>query len=114
MNFDPFPQRHTGAIRTIIESAAYEHSADVDLFLSTRRRPIVYAKFVAMHVARRMTKASYPTLARIFRKKNHTSVLHACRRAEELLATNEWAQDYAKRIARRADRILLEQAAVRR
>ena len=114
MKFIPFTKRYTPPIRAVIDAAAEEHDTTPLLFLASQKHPIARARFIAMHLARKRTGASYPTLAKAFSKGCHTTALNACRRAEEMLVSDPWAQDYAKRIARRADRILLEQVSVRR
>ena len=42
------------------------------------------ARFVAYYLCRQLTLKSYPGIANVF-KRDHTSVLHGVRRAEEML-----------------------------
>ena len=51
----------------------------------TRRREVVQARGVAMLLARELTGASYETVGRHFGGRDHSTVMHACRRTEELL-----------------------------
>ena len=55
-----------------------------DLVGNKRTADIALARQAAMYLAREMTDASLQQIGRAFRKKDHTTVLHACRRIEEL------------------------------
>jgi chromosomal replication initiator protein len=48
---------------------------------------IVYARHLAMSLCREMTDKSYPTIARSFGKRDHTSIMYAVDRVEFYLAT---------------------------
>lgn len=48
---------------------------------------IVYARHLAMALCREMTDKSYPTIARSFGKRDHTSIMYAVERVEYYLAT---------------------------
>ena len=43
---------------------------------------------MAMYLGRKLCKASFPELGQKFGGKDHTTVLSACRRVEELLTTD--------------------------
>ncbi len=45
--------------------------------------PIVVPRQIAMYLARELTQASFPQLARHFGGKHHTTVMHAIRKIEE-------------------------------
>ena len=57
-----------------------------------RRASLVRARGLAMLAARRLAKKSLSEIGRYFGGRDHTTVLHACRKTEELLTTDpQWA-----------------------
>jgi chromosomal replication initiator protein len=57
-----------------------------------RRAALVRARGLAMLAARRLSKKSLSEIGRYFGGRDHTTVLHACRKTEELLTTDpQWA-----------------------
>ncbi len=56
-----------------------------DLKSPLRRQPLVAARGVAMHLARQLTKESLQQIGAYFGGRDHTTVLHGCRRTEKLL-----------------------------
>lgn len=59
-----------------------------DMHGSSKNRTIVLARNVAMHMARKLTGMSFPEIARSMGNRDHTTVLHACRRMDKLLETD--------------------------
>ncbi|MGD0897161.1 MAG: helix-turn-helix domain-containing protein, partial [Thermoguttaceae bacterium] len=59
-----------------------------DLRGQVRRRPVVVARHVAMLLARRLTKASLQRIGEYFGRRDHTTVMHGCRKAGELLQSD--------------------------
>lgn len=57
-----------------------------DLKSSARRRALVTARGVAVYLARRLTDESLQKIGSYFGGRDHTTVLHSCRRIEELMA----------------------------
>lgn len=55
-----------------------------DLRGKSRRQSVVEARSVAMYVCRRLTSASYAAIGRYFGNRDHTTVLHSCRKVERL------------------------------
>jgi chromosomal replication initiator protein len=53
-----------------------------------RSARVAWARQVAMYLARELTDATLPAIGRAFGGRNHTTVLHACRRASERIATD--------------------------
>lgn len=51
-----------------------------------RERDIVVPRQVAMYLARQMTDSSLPAIGKAFGGKDHSTVLHACKKIEERLA----------------------------
>ncbi|WP_162006850.1 DnaA/Hda family protein [Roseimaritima sediminicola] len=59
-----------------------------ELKSSTRRQQVVRARSLAMYLARQLTEASFQQIGEYFGGRDHTTVLYACRKTEELLGTN--------------------------
>jgi chromosomal replication initiator protein len=53
-----------------------------------RKQAIVQARGLAMHLCRQLTAASYAEIGRWFGKRDHTTVMNACRRTESLLESD--------------------------
>jgi chromosomal replication initiator protein len=73
-----------------IKDAACERfdvSSD-ELISSTRTARLAWPRQVAMYLARELTQASLPTIGREFGGRDHTTVLHAWRRTQELMSAN--------------------------
>lgn len=59
-----------------------------DLKGPTRQQRVVRARGVAMFLARQWTGKSLEQVGRHYGNRDHTTVLHACRKTEELMATD--------------------------
>lgn len=74
-----------------------------DLVSAARNRRIVRARQVAMLLARRHTGATLPAIGERFGGRNHTTVMYACRTADERIqsdpATRAVVQDLEERLA---------------
>ena len=56
---------------------------EVDALKSkSRQRPLVTARQIAMYVFRQLTDLSYPSIARLFGGRDHTTVIHAVEKIE--------------------------------
>lgn len=64
----------------------------VELRSRSRARAVVTARGVAMYVARQLTHNSLQQIGHYFGGRDHTTVLHGCRRTEELLNTEPAVQ----------------------
>jgi chromosomal replication initiator protein len=60
-----------------------------DLLSARRTRAIVRPRQIAMYLAKSMTPRSYPEIGKRFGGRDHTTVLHAVRKVEELAAGDE-------------------------
>ena len=60
-----------------------------DLLSSRRTRSIVWPRQIAMYLAKSLTLRSLPEIGRRFGGRDHTTVLHAVRKVEELLSSDE-------------------------
>jgi chromosomal replication initiator protein len=61
-----------------------------------RSARVAWARQVAMYLARELTDATLPAIGRAFGGRNHTTVLHACRRATERIATDAEAHELVR------------------
>lgn len=79
-----------------------------ELHSPRRARQIARPRQVAMFLARELTSRSLPDIGRRFGGRDHTTVLHACRRIEELRKTDPVLQqevDFLRNVLGRAGRI---------
>lgn len=77
------------------------HHFDVhvdDLTGPSRRRPMVEYRQAAIAVARRVTHGSWPEITRAFGRTDHTTAMHAARRAESSPRVRRYAADLAAAI----------------
>ena len=61
------------------------HLEKADLLSSSRAGPLVEARQLSMYLTRELTPMSLPQIARAFKRRDHTTVLHALRRVESRL-----------------------------
>jgi len=82
----PTPAKRALTVQQI-QAATCEHfglSRD-DLLSSSRTARVSWPRQVAMYLSRELTDESLPRIGRHFGGRDHTTVLHACRRADERL-----------------------------
>ena len=60
-----------------------------DLYSSRRQRTISLARGIAMHLIRKTAKLSFPEIGMRMGKRNHSTVISACRRMERAVERNE-------------------------
>lgn len=74
-----------------IQKAAAEHFGlkQADLLSDRRARAVARPRQVAMYLCKHNTTRSYPDIGRRFGGKDHTTVIHAVRRIEELMVKDE-------------------------
>jgi chromosomal replication initiator protein len=68
----------------------------------SRQRPLVMARQIAMYVMREQTELSYPSLARLFGGRDHTTVIHAVEKVGRLMAERKQVYDQVTELFRRA------------
>ncbi len=68
------------------QTAKYFGLSLADLKSPNRRQPLVAGRGVAMYLARQLTDKSFEQIGAFFGGRDHTTVLHGCRRTESLLA----------------------------
>jgi chromosomal replication initiator protein len=61
-----------------------------------RRAHVAWARQVAMYLSRELTDATLPAIGRAFGGRNHTTVLHACRRTTERIAQDAEAHELVR------------------
>jgi chromosomal replication initiator protein len=59
-----------------------------DMLSARRTRAIVRPRQIAMYLAKTMTPRSFPEIGKRFGGRDHTTVLHAVRKVEELAAAD--------------------------
>jgi chromosomal replication initiator protein len=70
---------------------------DVDTLQSkTRKRHIVQARQLAMFFAKKLTKASLASIGSQIGKRDHATVLHACKTVDNLSATDKQFRKYVE------------------
>jgi chromosomal replication initiator protein len=70
-----------------------------DLRGPTRRQSVVQPRNLAMHLCRRLTGSSYAAIGRYFGNRDHTTVLHSCRKAAADMAESLPLQRLVEEIA---------------
>jgi len=89
-----------GRVNTVeeIQSATCERLgiAPETLTSSDRSARVAWARQVAMYLARELTDATLPAIGRAFGGRNHTTVLHACRRTSERIAHDAEAHELVR------------------
>jgi len=65
----------------------------------SRRQAVADARGLAMHLARQLTAASYAQIGRFFGNRDHTTVLHACRKTAAAIAIDSSLAQIAEELA---------------
>jgi chromosomal replication initiator protein len=102
----PHPAPTAGAaVRSIaaIQAAVGEHFgiSREELLSPGRAARIAWPRQVAMYLARELTGDSLPEIGRRFGGRDHTTVLHACRRTAARIATDDSARQLVEMLCRR-------------
>jgi chromosomal replication initiator protein len=77
-----------------------------ELLSTCRTAHVAWARQVAMFLVREHTDATLPAVGRAFGGRNHTTVLHACRRVADRLAADPEAHDLVRAIELDLTRVL--------
>ena len=83
--------------RTVAE---YYKIKVADLLSKRRNRSIARPRQLAMMLSKELTSHSLPEIGDNFGGRDHTTVLHACRKMKELLSTNLDIQEDYRNLAR--------------
>jgi chromosomal replication initiator protein len=89
---EPEPRMITPSM-ILTESARYFAFSIEELCGSSRRRPLVNSRQVAMYVMRELTDMSYPAIAREFGGRDHTTVIHSVEKVKKLIAERRQVYD---------------------
>ena len=99
---------HRVTIDEIQKKTAEYYKLDLrELHSARRARRVARPRQVAMFLARELTSRSLPDIGRRFGGRDHTTVLHACRRIEELCKTDPVFQqevDFLRKVLGRQQR----------
>ena len=71
-----------------------------DLVSARRARAVARPRQVAMYLAKMLTAKSLPEIGRGFGNRDHTTVIHAVRRIEQLRETDSQLNDDVERLRR--------------
>jgi len=86
----------------IIDLTAEMFGFDVEQIIGgSRRRPLVDARQVAMYVTRNMTDLSFPDIGKEFGNRDHTTVMHACRKIEARMGERQQIFDKVTELQQR-------------
>ena len=83
------PIRPEGIVDAVCDYFGVSHK---DLLSDRRDHNISLPRSVAMYLVRRMARLSYPEIGQLLNKKNHSTVISACRRIEKSIASSEALQ----------------------
>ena len=64
----------------------------------SRAAGLAWPRQVAMYLTRELTDATLPAIGRAFGNRNHTTVLHACKRTAARIAEDASAYDIVQRL----------------
>jgi chromosomal replication initiator protein len=76
-----------------------------------RTARVAWARQVAMYLSRELTDATLPAIGRAFGGRNHTTVLHACRRATERIASDAEAHELVRSLTEALQRADVDRSA---
>jgi len=91
------PVRPENVLTAVCQYFALEHK---DLMSGRRQRTVSLARSVAMFLVRKTAKLSFPEIGTRMGKRNHSTVISACRRIERAVAKNEnlsWSSNIGER-----------------
>lgn len=81
-------------------TAEYYKIKVADLLSKRRNRSIARPRQIAMYLSKELTHHSLPEIGEAFGGRDHTTVLHACRKVKEMLTTLLDVQDDVKTLKR--------------
>jgi len=75
--------------------------SQAELLSSSRTRPLVNARQIAMYVCRELTDLSFPQIAKAFGKSDHTTVIHAVQKIEKQMGEKRQIYDQVNELTQR-------------
>jgi chromosomal replication initiator protein len=95
----PGTRVHRFSVRDIQQHTCDAFGVSMDELLSTSRAaPVAWPRQVAMYLARELTDQTLPAIGRAFGGRNHTTVMHACRRTAERMASDPEVYETVRRL----------------
>jgi chromosomal replication initiator protein len=95
------PGERTRTIAEIQAAACQHFGLSSDELLSTARGArVAWPRQVAMYLARELTGQSLPAIGREFGGRDHTTVLHACRRTSARIAADASSREAVEKLCR--------------
>ncbi len=92
------------SIQTIKELVSSQFGVDVeDLTGPSRKKQIALARQVAMYLAKKIGNYPYTQIAAAFGRDDHTTVIHAVRKIDELLKKDSKVKEAVERLQRRIE-----------
>jgi chromosomal replication initiator protein len=89
-------------LKEIQEETCDAFGVSMEALLSpSRAAPVAWPRQVAMYLARELTDQTLPAIGRAFGGRNHTTVLHACKRAAQRIAEDPDAYETVRRLTER-------------
>ena len=86
----PIQQRKTATPRGIQMAVADHFGIEIeDLVSQKRTRELARARQIAMYMCRELTQMSFSNIAQVFNREDHTTIMHACRQIEKMIAEND-------------------------
>jgi chromosomal replication initiator protein len=86
----------------ILKAIAQEFGFDIEeLCGNDRHRPLVHARQIGMYITRELTDFSYPTIAKEFGGRDHTTVIHAVEKIAREMSQNKTTYDQVTQIIKR-------------
>jgi chromosomal replication initiator protein len=104
---DLYPGAVARSARRLTVEAIQELTAEAfgvtrdELLSSSRAARLAWPRQVAMYLAREHTGETLPAIGRSFGGRNHTTVMHACRRTADRLANDPEASAFVRRLTER-------------
>ena len=80
--------------------ARYYSLTQASMCSSARRKSLVYARSVAIYLARSLTDLSYAQIGQALGRRDHTTIMHACRTLEARLASDATSQQDIEELKR--------------
>jgi chromosomal replication initiator protein len=81
-------KKNKTTIDDILDAVCDYFSVDTDDLKSEKRQKnLVVPRHLAMYLGKIITAKSYPDIAKVLNKKNHATVLHACKKVQKLVET---------------------------
>lgn len=81
------PRRTIRRLQEVV--ADFYHISPSEMTSARRSRSVARPRQVAMYLARETTPKSLPDIGKLFGNRDHTTVIHAIRKVESLIATDD-------------------------